>query len=391
MSRRLAIVTTHPVQYYAPLYRVLANTPGLDVEVFFAHRPTPAEQGTGFGVSFRWDTDLTGGYSHRFLVNRAPRPDVERFNGCDTPEIASIIERGRFDGVLIMGWHTRSLWQAMRAAWRGGTPLFVRGDSQLLNDPVLKRAVKRAVYPLFVRRFAACLSVGTRSAAYFEHYGARRIVHSPHFVDNAAFGAAADRARSDRSATRGQWGIPERSFVVLFAGKFIEKKRPLDVVRAVAATGRDDVHLLLAGDGTLRSAIEDEARALGVGTHFAGFLNQSLIPRAYAAADVLALPSDARETWGLVVNEAMASQLPAVVSFDAGCAPDLILESRTGHVIPMGDVKQLGARMGSLAANPGQARAMGSAARQHVAAFSVDAAAAGVIEALYDSSLRVAA
>lgn len=389
MSRRLAIVTTHPVQYYAPLYRVLAATPGLDLEVFFGHRPTALEQGAGFGVAFEWDTDLTGGFSHRFLINRAARPDIERFDGLDTPEIAGIIERGRFDGVLVMGWHSRSLWQAMRAAWRAGTPLFVRGDSQLLNDRLLKRAMKRALYPLFVRRFTACLAVGARSADYFRYYGARRIVRSPHFVDNTAFGTAADRARDRREETRAAWGLPSSALVVLFAGKFLALKRPGDVIRAVAAAGHDDIHLLLAGDGVLRRSLEEEARALGVKAHFAGFLNQSQMPRAYAAADVLAVPS--RETWGLVVNEAMASQLPAIVSADTGCAPDLIVEGRTGYVVTLGDVAQMGSRFAALAANPTEAARMGAAAREHVSAFSVDAAAQGVLEALWSTSMRVAA
>ena len=391
VTRRLAIVATHPIQYYSALYRELATRAGIDVTVFYAHRPSAAEQGAGFGVAFEWDIDLLSGYQHRFLRNRAARPDVERFRGCDTPEIAQIVRDGGWDAVLVMGWQVQSFWQAMRAAWSARIPVLVRGDSQLPNDAVhLKRVVKRLLYPLFVRRFEACLAVGTRSAEYFRYYGARRIVRSPHFVDNARFAAAAEHARPARDAIRRRWDIPEDAIVVLFAGKFIEKKHPLDALRAVHASGMKDVHLLLVGDGVLRAACEREAQALRGRAHFAGFLNQSAMPDAYAASDVLVLPSDARETWGLVVNEAMASGLPALVCREAGCAPDLIVEGVTGHAFALGAVEDIGRRIAELAADPARCVAMGRAAAARASEYSVERAADGVLGAMGIQQAKVA-
>ena len=103
------------MQYHAPLFRRLAAEPGLDLTVYYAHRPTPAEQGTGFGVSFEWDVDLTAGYAHVFLENVARAPSVATFDGCDTPSIGPVIRSGGFDAFLVMGWHARAYWQARRA------------------------------------------------------------------------------------------------------------------------------------------------------------------------------------------------------------------------------------------------------------------------------------
>ncbi len=379
---RLGVLGTHPVQYYSALYRRLAAEPGVDIRVYYAHRPPPAEQGIGFGVAFAWDIDLTSGYDHRFLENRAARPAATTFAGCDTPEIADEIARGGFDGFLVMGWHSRSYWQAIRACWRTGTPVLVRGDSQLPGDRgLVKRLVKRALYPRFLKRFAAALAVGTRSEEYFRHYGARRIVRSPHFVENERFRARAAEARAWRGELRARWGVPADAFVCLFAGKLVPKKRPLDLVRAVARSGPADVRVLVAGDGELRAPLEREARELGVPLHLAGFMNQSEIPDAYGAADVLVLPSDAGETWGLVVNEAMASGLPVLVSRAAGCSVDLVVEGRTGHAFDCGDVDTLARRIAALAADRSAALAMGEAASAHIGRFSVDAAAAGVLAA----------
>lgn len=379
---RLGVLVTHPVQYYAPLFRRLALEPGVDLTVYFAHRPTAEQQGEGFGVAFHWDVDLTAGYDHLFLRNVAERPSAGTFDGCDTPEIGRTVRDGAFDAFLVMGWHARSYWQAMWACWSARVPVLVRGDSQLAPaSAALKRTVKRAVYPLFMRRFAACLSVGQRSAEYFRHYGARRVIPSPHFVDNEFFASRAAEAAPRRAELRRRWGADDASAVVLFAGKLQPKKRPLDVVRALAAARRPNLRLLVAGDGELRDACEREAATLGVAAAFAGFLNQTEIPEAYAAADVLALPSDERETWGLVVNEAMASGRPAVVSRAVGCTPDLVLDGVTGWSHALGDVAALARLFERVADDPGLAKRAGEAARAHVAPFSLEAAAGGVLEA----------
>jgi glycosyltransferase involved in cell wall biosynthesis len=379
---RLGVLLTHPVQYHAPLFRTLAAREDVDVTVFFAHRPSPEEQGWEFGVAFEWDVDLTSGYRHEWLVNRAARPSASTFEGCDTPEIAAIIGERRFDAFLVMGWHARSYWQAMRGCWRARVPVLVRGDSQLVDDPLPKRLAKRLTYPLFVRRFAACLSVGTRSTEYFRYYGARRIVASPHFVDNAFFAQRADALRSERAALRARWGIPAGALVLAFAGKLIPRKRPLDVLQAVARSGRRNVCVLFAGDGELREACEAEAARLGVDARFAGFLNQSRIPEAYVASDALVLPSS-QETWGLVVNEAMACGRPALVSDIVGCAPDLVVEGRTGFRFALGDVEAIAGRIAAMADDPSLAATMGADARRHIGQFDVVTAAEGIASAAF--------
>ena len=357
---KLGLLATHPIQYYAPLYRKLAAQ--TDLTVFFAHIPTPEEQGVGFGVPFTWDTDLTGGYDHMVVQ-----------------DIAHEIRRRRFDFFLVHGWNATCYWQAMRTCWSTRTPLLVRGDSQLTDDrSVLKRTVKRLAYPRFMRRFHACLAVGARSDEYFRYYGARRIFRSPHFVDNTAFAAGAARAREERAARRAAWGIPLDSMVALYVGKLVEKKRPLDLIDAVSRA--PGTHALVVGDGPLRG--ETERAAAGQPVTFAGFRNQSAMPEAYAVADVLVLPSDRRETWGLAVNEAMASGVPAIVSDAVGCAPDLIVPGVTGLTYPAGDRAALGDALRRMVADPAGRRAMGVAAAAHVSGYSVECAADGVRQAM---------
>ena len=384
---RLAIVATHPIQYHAPLYRAIAATRDVDLTVYYAHRPSAAEQGIGFGVPFHWDDDLLSGYRSEWLRNvadeqraRVGRPFADRYADYDAPEIERIIGEQRFDVVLLHGWRVRSDWQTLRACRAHGVPVLVRGDSQLRDDAVPKRWLKRVLYPRLLRRFAACLSTGQRSEAYFRYYGATRVVRSPHFVDNRLFADRASRALRRREERRKAWGISPGDLVLLFAGKLVPRKRPLDLVHA--ARGLSGVHILYAGDGALRESCEAWATRTGVAVTFAGFLNQSTMPEAYVAADVLVLPSSERETWGLVVNEAMACGRPAIVSDAVGCAPDLIRDGETGYSYPAGDVAQLRTRIRQFLDARPDAERLGAAARRHVEGqFTSEAATAGVLHA----------
>jgi glycosyltransferase involved in cell wall biosynthesis len=116
--------------------------------------------------------------------------------------------------------------------------------------------------------------------------------------------------------------------------------------------------------------------------HFTGFLNQSQIVDAYVAADCLVLTSDGRETWGLVVNEAMSCSRPAVVSDAAGCAPDLVRDGRSGAVFPLGDVEALSHILAALARDPARVRGMGECARAGLQAYSLHVAVQVVVDAI---------
>lgn len=374
---KLAILTTHPIQYHAPWFRALASRPEIDLEVIYCHRTTPAEQAAaGFGVEFEWDVPILDGYPHGFLENISATPTVTRFGGLDTPEVGEIIERKKYDAMVVNGWHYKSAWQTMRACWRTRTPVMVRSDSHLGTErSFTRRAAKWPLYSWFIPKLDACLPVGRWSHDYFLHYGARpeRIFTVPHAVDEDYFRSEAARWLPKRFELRSQWGIDRDTTVFLFAGKFIAKKRPLDFVGAVEQAARQGARLsgLMVGDGPLRYECETLVRARGAPIKFAGFLNQSEIAKAYVAADALVLPSDGNETWGLVVNEAMWCGRPCLVTDKVGCGPDLIAPGQTGEIFPMGDVKTLASLVIRYHNCPSELTMMGAKAKKQMAEFSV--------------------
>jgi glycosyltransferase involved in cell wall biosynthesis len=288
------------------------------------------------------------------LSNESDAPSPETFFGCDTPEIKGYVAGENYDAFVLNGWYLKSHWQAVWACRRNGVPVLVRGDSQLRTPRARwKQLAKEVGYRGLLRLFDGFLYVGTRNRAYLRHYGIpdERLFFCPRFVDNDWFRQRAKEARGEVGPLRrrmvngeapGDDPVDETT-LLLFVGKFIEKKRPQDLLDAadrLHANGHD-VAVAYVGAGPLGDSLRQKGAEAAVPVHFAGFKNQTELPRYYAAADLLVLPSDGRETWGLVVNEGMACGLPAVVSDAVGCAPDLIDSGTTGEQYPVGNVSRL--------------------------------------------------
>ncbi len=390
--KRLAIFTSHPIQYQAPLFRALAASELIEPTIYFGSRHgVDVAMDAGFGQAFRWDVPLLDGYEHAFLPNTASKPDVSRFTGVRLSGAEAVLARGNHDALLLLGWQTFAHVQMLRAAWHIGLPVIFRGESTLQRalGSSARASARRTVWLPFRQRlyraaFArvdAFLVIGSRNREYYRSFGVpdEKLFWGPYGVDNEWFALPhADRAAA-RARIRSRLGVGPDAVVIASSAKLIERKRPLDLVDAVAAL-RDrgvDAHALFIGDGEDRPAIERRANAHGLqaAVTIAGFVNQQELPSWYAAADTLVLPSDSRETWGLVVNEAMAAGLPVVVSDAAGCSPDLVREGENGFTYACGNVAALADRLASIVAlGPEGRREFGNRSRDIVKLFGIDVA-----------------
>jgi glycosyltransferase involved in cell wall biosynthesis len=385
---RLTVVLTHPIQYYAPWFRHLElRAPEIALTVVHATEPTPEQQGVGFDRAFAWDVPLTEGYQSTTVRQAKPgdRVDSLSFTGLDVPEIGRAIANTRPDVVLITGWYSVTLVRALFACRRLGVPTLYRGDSHLLSGPPgWKRPLWKAKTGILLRQFDGFLSPGQRVNEYLRWYGIpeHRIFRVPHAVDNSMFAESAARYQDPdaRTAARRDWGIAPDAFVPMFVGKLVRSKRPLNIVRAAARLG-PGVTLLVVGSGPLGAEMESAARDLGLDMRQVGFLNQTEIGKAYAVADCLTLPSDFPETWGLVVNEALATGLPCVLSDAVGCGPDLLHEGETGYIYPLGDVPALAAALEKIRARKAAAYDWAPKCRDVIAEYSYDSMTEGLVRA----------
>jgi glycosyltransferase involved in cell wall biosynthesis len=358
----LAIVTTHPIQYQTPIWRALAADARVPFEVWyltdFGTRPSRDRQ---FDKTFQWDIDLLSGYPHAFLTTPAAATPVDFWRCRLAENLRARVAAAGVKALWIQGWQVAGYWQAVRQAKAAGAEVWLRAESNdLAPVPLWKQPLKRAALGYLFGHIDRFFAIGSANRRLYQSYGVpeSKLLPAPYAVDNARFAAQTDALLGQRVDIRRAWGITDDAFCVLLCGKFITKKRPLDLVAAArqAIASGTKVHLLFAGSGELGNALRAACRVafdadnLSVASmdagappaSFTGFLNQSEISRAYVAADALALPSDTGETWGLVVNEAMASGLPCIVSAACGCAEDLVAPEWR---FPLGDSHALAQRI----------------------------------------------
>lgn len=378
----MALFATHPIQYQVPWYRGMLHE-GLDLHVFYSLIPDAEQQAVGFGGKFSWDVPLLDGYPWTLLQQRVPRPSLGRFFGSWSAGIGRALVDLRPDIVLLTGWNQLPLLQALAAAVQLGLPRIVRGESNALRP---RRQWTIPLHRALLAAYDGFLSIGHANREFYERAGVPpyRIVEGGYFVDNDHIVALADRELPRRTAIREGWGIPDGAVCFLFSGKLVAKKRPLDFVEALRRVANQlpggAVHGLVAGAGEMEGEVRSVVESLKVPLTLAGFLNQSEIGRAYAAADVLVLPSDWGETWGLVVNEAMLFGRPAIVSDRVGCGPDLVEDGETGFVFPFGEVDALVACMRECFEDGELRRRLGERAKTRVAGYSPSRGAAAARE-----------
>jgi glycosyltransferase involved in cell wall biosynthesis len=381
---RLAVFSTHPIQYFSPLWRELAGRRGLDMTVhYFSDHSVSGGLDPAFGVPVAWDVPLLEGYRHTFVSRRA---DLARPWTIGLSDAEALLRAGRFDAVLLQGYTRAFERQVLRAARRLGLAVIMRGEfSTMAPSRGVKRLARGLYLRWFYRQVDAFGAIGSDASRHLLAHGvaADQIFSSPYAVDSVAFEKM--RRGADRGAARRRLGYRSGERVVLFSGKLIERKQPLQLLQALAKVS--GLRALFVGDGPLGPACRSWAEAQLPGrVHFAGFVNQSALGPYFAAADLLALPS-LQETWGLVVNEAMHFGLPVLVSDQVGSQVDLVVPGQTGLVFPAGDVSSLGEALATMTKDAAILRRMGRQARRQVAGHTVQAAADGLVLAL-EHSLR---
>ena len=383
---KVAAVISHPIQYFSPLFRQIAEHPSIDLTVYYT-RDVGAREGydKGFGVSYQWDTPVLEG--HNYVLLSQGRSLEERMNREAAVRLWGALSGGRYDAVWLHGYMQPENWIAFMAAIYSRTPVLLRGESNLLDPRTLLRsAVKTAALRLLVRQSAACLYIGAANRKYYEHYGAReaQLVSMPYVVDNSFFSQSWARLLPQRSHIRQRFGIHDAAPVILAAGKLVPKKAPLDVLQAFARVRSNvNCHLLFAGDGALRAEIERTVRDQRIpNVHVTGFLNQSEMPTAYTAADVQVLSSRFQETWGLTINEGMNFHLPVIVSDRVGCAQDLVRHGLNGYIFPAGDVDMLAYHLQQAVTRPARLQVMGEESAAIVSKWGLPEAVYGLVSAL---------
>ncbi|BAY92042.1 MULTISPECIES: glycosyltransferase family 4 protein [unclassified Tolypothrix] len=384
--RKLAIITSHPIQYYAPWFRYLTNNANLAIKVFYLWDFGITQQvDAGFHKALQWDIPLLTGYEYEFVANVSSNPGTHHFWGLQNPALSSQVSAYHPDAVLLMVYNYASIYRFLGQWDTRQIPLIFRGDShRLIPSHGIKAVIRRQIISQIYRRFAVCLYVGKANYDYFQYHNvpSNKLLFSPHAVDSDRFLSQAETAKQQAIAWKQEIGIPQDHAVILFAGKFEAKKRPVDLLQAFLQAKLDRVSLLFVGDGNLEKELKSQA--LGQeNIYFVPFQNQSLMPRTYAIADLVVLPSYGNyETWGLAINEAMCLSRPVIVSTHVGCAQDLVHPGKNGLIFPAGDVSALAQSLQEAFSDRQRLHSWGEEGRRIVSDYSYMQATQGLNQAL---------
>lgn len=370
--KRLAIISTHPIQYNAPWFSLLAKTTPLRVFYTWQQSQKGDVFDPSFGRSIRWDIPLLEGYDYVFVKNTSPNPGSGHYRGVINPTLISEIEGWKPDAILVFGWNFHSHLACMRH-FHGRTPILFRGDSTLLNEqPGLRKLVRRAALKWVYRYVDYALYVGINNKKYFLAHGLResQLVPAPHAIDNRRFMEPGQDYEDRAAEWRKDLGLGPDDLVLLYAGKLEDVKNPFFILSLAEKMRGSRWKFLLVGNGIHETSLKERAAA-NPDVLFLDFQNQQLMPVVYRLGNALILPSNS-ETWGLAINEAMACGKPVLVSNKAGGAVDLVDNGRNGFIIDPANVDQCAGVLTDLARNSDRLGQMGTASREKIRDFSFE-------------------
>ncbi len=349
MIKQIIFINSHPIQYFAPLYAE-ATQKDLPVEAWYwSDESIKGSKDVQFGQHVKWDIPLLEGYRYRFFRNHSWKPSIYKgFFGLINLGLIKAIKKAPPSLFIIHGYDYASNILAILTAKLYHHKVAIRGDSSLaleLLKPKVKLFIKKIILgKLLFKIVDYFLYIGQQNRAFYEYYGIYkgRLVFTPYAVDNDRFTKAYLNASTKRVELKDLLRIPSENKVILYSGKYISKKRPMDLLHAFTRLNLKKISLVMVGDGELKVTMEKFIKENNITNAFlTGFINQTDIVNYYAIADVFVMCSGQGETWGLSVNEAMNFHLPVVVSDVTGCSTDLVKNGENGYVFTAGKVEEL--------------------------------------------------
>lgn len=390
---KLAILVSHPIQYQVPLYKLLAKEESLDLTVLYCSDwGAKIYYDEQFGKNIKWDTPLLDGYKYKVLKNISPFPEPSKYFGLINPQIVDELKNGNYDAIWIHGWNSVTNMLAIMQASNLDIPILIRGDSSIFNEPrFLKKILKKLILKPLFKKVSGFLTIGFCNKEFYESYSVpeEKIFFVPYSIDNDFFISKAKELSSKKAHLKCKYGIPEHCIVILFSGKFIRQKNPVELLKAYELIAKEaDVALVFAGDGFLKKALETYIKENNIkNVYFTGFKNQSELPELYALADIFALTS-IFDQWGLVINEAMCFSLPVIASNKVGASQDIVKEGINGYIYNSLNVDELVDKLNILVQDKVLREKFGRASFEIISMYSYKEAISGIMDCLEKVMLK---
>ncbi len=344
----LVAIQTHPIQYWAPIYRHLEQT---------LHLPTTTIYGSDFSIhnyydadfkkQIKWDSDLLGGYSQEYVSQKSASKENIPNSFLTFIRLYKLINKINPKAILLTGYWPRFNFIALLVAIYSRRALLLRCEAtdQAIQRSPISGLIRRAILKVLYKNIDEFLFIGENSRQHYLSHGvsSEQMHLSPYCVDFPILNPT--ERLEKRDSIRKELNIPQDRIVIIFSGKLNRKKSPDHLLQASQYLDKSlakKISIIFLGDGELRNSLETSDYSHNYASvHIIGFVNQTQITSYYAAADAFSINSLFGETWGLVVNEALSSGLPCLASDAVGSHIDLIQQGVTGEVYKKGDIQDL--------------------------------------------------
>ena len=388
--KKLAVVASHPIQYWAPVYRELALSNRIEIKVFYVAENGATEYyDSEFDNYVKWDRPLIDGYPYHFLK---PGFLLEKFSffSVDSLELFAQLKEFSPDFILINGYGQRIAWRALKYAKSTGAKLIYISDS---NNVEVKYSWKNFIKSLALRYFFSnirhFLVVSPRNETYLLRYGAdpKKFRYAPLPTDIKWLKKQVNQFnQAQLKKVRKQLQIPQDHQILLFIGKLIPRKRPQDAIKMLGLLNTDKVSLLVIGSGNIDSELKGLTSRLGLEQQvkFLGFVNQAGLPIYFKLADMFVFPSS-KEPYGLVASEVLPFGLPIVAANNIGAVGASIKEGENALLYSCGDVNGLTEQVSKLLDNKELRSQMAEASKALAEQFDSSVLAKRIIEVMTES------
>ena len=351
--KNVIFINSHPIQYFAPMYKYM-NEHGVNTNALYcSDESIRGGLDKQFGVDVKWDIPLLEGYGYRFFKNYSWKPShASGFFGLIN--LGAIVRLFKIPKsvIVVHGWNYFTHFLILMLGKLKGHTNCLRCEMPQ-NQEAIKKGWKMKIKRLGLKyilfpRVNYFLYIGTQNRLFYQSYGLKdsKLIFCPYSVDNGRFSKEKQVLESEVAAIKQKLGIPVEKKIILYSGKYMEKKRPMDLLRAFYQLNNADCWLIMVGEGELRKEMEGfiSKNQLKQVT-LTGFVNQSQVSGYYAISDVFVMCSTVGETWGLSVNEAMNFGLPVIISNLTGSSEDMVIDGDNGYIFETGNTDELALKL----------------------------------------------
>lgn len=391
-NNKLTIVISHPIQYHAPLYRVIQKSGKINLHVIFLNdkgcRPFFDKLANSY---VKYDNDLLSGYSYEFMTEGDTQNWRESWKRFIQIKLADRILASNPDAVYFHGYSNFAFILASKKLIKNRINIFLRGE----NEDVIKRVWwKTLIREIFIKyiftKINGFLYIGNENRDFYLKRGIKeeQLHFVPYSADNEYFGInILDENRLKlRTIICDEYGVKKNGVIFINTCKHRNEKRPMDLINSFIKASKNlmlapDCTLFMVGDGPLNAEMREAVKNAGItNIIWTGFVNQTKMRDLLIASDYCINPGE--EPWGCVFNEALPAGLGLISSDRIVGWPDMVKIGKNGFIYRCGCEKSLAAILSQCSKNPYWIKEFRIESKKIASEYSYDKCVSGLISAL---------